>query len=65
MAFVDDVINDLSVLNVCGKSTKNTRKLKHQLYFIIQNIADAKQLRMEKSVYISLLPLGFAEILSN
>lgn len=48
VAFVDDIINDLTILNNYGKSMRDYWKLKQQLYFIVQNIADAKQLSAHK-----------------
>lgn len=59
MAFIDDIINDLSILNAYGKSTKKKKqsmasKMKPQFYFIIQNIADAKQLsKIKRKVSVS------------
>lgn len=44
MAFVEDIINDLKVLDDYGKWKKNPWKLKQQFHFIVQNIADMKQL---------------------
>lgn len=44
MAFVDDIINDISILNGYGKSMRDAWKVKPQFHFIVQNIADAKQL---------------------
>lgn len=44
VAFVDDIVNDVSVLNRYGKWMGNAWKLEQQLYFIVQNIVDVQQL---------------------
>lgn len=47
VAFVDDIINDVSVLNSYGKWTGSAWKLEQQLNFTVQNIVDVQQLRIE------------------
>lgn len=49
MAFVDDIMNDVSVLNSCGNWHEDVWKVKQQFHFIVQNIADAKQLSLQKA----------------
>lgn len=49
MAFVDDIINDVSILNGYVNQVEDAWKLKQQFHFIVQNFADAKQLSIEKN----------------
>lgn len=47
MAFIDDILNDVTILNGYAKRMRNAWKVQKQFYFIVQNIADVQQLSIK------------------
>lgn len=48
MAFVNDIINDFTILNDYTQSKESAWKVKQQFHYIVQNMADTKQLSVQK-----------------